>query len=102
MLEDVRNHDARPTDEEREWMTSTGLPSAACHLEEHDAVLRSVQEVQSLVAAGEVGVARALALELMRWFPEHTDAMDRGLAKWVVKARLGGEPIAFQHGIKSA
>ena len=89
-------------DEEREWMKSTGFPSAACHLDEHDAVLRSVGEVQSLVAAGERKVARALAFELARWFPEHTDAMDRGLAKWMVKARLGGEPIVLQYRMKSA
>ena len=98
LAEHLRSH----FDEEREWMKSTGFPSAACHLEEHDAVLRSVEEVQSLVAAGELRVARALAFELARWFPAHTDAMDRGLATWMVKARLGGEPIAFQHRMKSA
>ena len=89
-------------DEEREWMMSTGFPSAACHLDEHDAVLRSVNEVQSLVGAGELRVARALAFELTRWFPQHTDAMDRGLAKWMVKVRLGGEPIVFQYGMSRA
>jgi hemerythrin len=95
LAEHLRSH----FDEEREWMTSTGFPSAACHLEEHDAVLRSVEEV---VAAGEPRLARALAFELTRWFPEHTDAMDRGLAKWIVKARLGGEPIAIQPRMNSA
>ena len=98
LAEHLRSH----FDEEREWMTSSGFPSAACHLDEHDAVLRSVDEVQSLVAIGEVRVARALAFELTRWFPEHTDAMDRGLAKWMVKARLGGEPIAIQPRMNSA
>ena len=98
LAEHLRSH----FDEEREWMASTGFPSAACHLEEHDAVLRSVDDVQSLVAAGELGVARALAFELTRWFPQHTDAMDRGLAKWMVKARLGGEPIVLQYRMKSA
>ena len=98
LAEHLRSH----FDEEREWMTSSGFPSAACHLDEHDAVLRSVNEVQSLVAAGELRMARALAFELTRWFPQHTDAMDRGLAKWLVKARLGGEPIAFQYGMRRA
>jgi hemerythrin len=98
LAEHLRSH----FDEEREWMTNTGFPSAACHLEEHDAVLRSVDEVQSLVAIGELRVARALAFELTRWFPEHTEAMDRGLAKWMVKARLGGEPIAIQPRMNSA
>ena len=91
VAEHLRTH----FDEEREWMMSTDFPSAVCHLDEHDAVLRSVDDVQALVAAGERRVARALAFELRRWFPEHTDAMDRGLANWMVKARLGGEPIAF-------
>ena len=98
LAEHLRSH----FDEEREWMTSTGFPSAACHLDEHDAVLRSVTEVQSLVAAGELRMARALAFELTRWFPQHTDAMDRGLANWMVKARLGGQPIAFQYGMSRA
>ncbi len=98
LAEHLRSHFA----EEREWMKSTGFPSAACHLDEHEAVLRSVNEVQSLVAAGELRVARALAFELTRWFPQHTDAMDRGLAKWMVKARLGGEPIVLQYRMKSA
>jgi len=98
LAEHLRSH----FDEEREWMTNTGFPSAACHLEEHDAVLRSVDEVQSLVAMGELRVARALAFELTRWFPEHTAAMDRGLAKWMVKARLGGEPIVVQSGMRNA
>ena len=98
LAEHLRSH----FDEEREWMTSTGFPSAACHLDEHDAVLRSVDEVQSLVEMGELRVARALAFELTRWFPEHTDAMDRGLAKWMVKSRLGGEPIVLQYRMKSA
>ena len=98
LAEHLRSH----FDEEREWMAKTGFPSAACHLDEHDAVLRSVDEVQSLVAAGERKVARALAFELARWFPEHTDAMDRGLAKWMVKMRLGGEPIVIQYRMKSA
>ena len=98
LAEHLRSH----FDEEREWMTNTGFPSAACHLDEHDAVLRSVDEVQSLVAAGERKVARALAFELTRWFPQHTDAMDRGLANWMLKARLGGEPIVLRYRMKSA
>jgi hemerythrin len=101
-LDALAEHLRAHFDEERGWMTSTGFPSAACHLDEHDAVLRSVNEVQSLVAAGELRVARALAFELTRWFPQHTDAMDRGLAKWMVKARLGGEPIAIQPRVNSA
>src|SRR5204863_524388 len=56
-LDALAEHLRAHFDEEREWMESTGFPSAACHLDEHDAVLRSVNDVQALVAAGELRVA---------------------------------------------
>jgi hemerythrin len=52
--------------------------------------------VQALVTQGNIAVGRRLALELARWFPEHTDAMDRGLAQWVLKQRLGGVRVSLQ------
>lgn len=70
-----------------------GYASAQCHLDEHEAVLASVAEVSSLVAAGNLAIGRRLARELARWFPEHTLAMDRGLAAWQLKQRLGGARV---------
>ena len=79
LAEHLRSH----FDEEREWMTSTGFPSAACHLHEHDAVLRSPEDVQSLVAAGELHVARALAFELTRGSPSTRTLWTEGsLSGW--------------------
>lgn len=95
-LDRLADHLQRHFDEERDWMASTAFPSASCHLDEHAAVLKSVAEVQAVVRAGRLPVARALAAELARWFPEHTEAMDMGLAKWMVKLRLGGAPVMIR------
>ena len=95
-LDRLAEHLHRHFDEERQWMASTEFPSASCHLDEHAAVLKSVAEVQAVVRAGRVPVARELAAELARWFPEHTESMDMGLAKWMVKLKLGGAPVMIR------
>jgi hemerythrin len=82
--------------DELKWMQATGFPPTECHANEHAAVLKSVREVQELVRAGNVGVARGLAAELARWFPGHADYMDAALAHWLVKKRHGGAPIVFR------
>ena len=97
-LDRLEDHLQRHFNEERQWMASTDFPSASCHLDEHAAVLKSVAEVQVVVRAGRVSVARELAAELARWFPEHTEAMDMGLAKWMVKLKLGGAPVMIRRG----
>lgn len=79
-------------DEDR-WMRESNFPSSGCHVDEHAAVLRSVAEVRALVQAGRFEVARALARELARWFPEHAQVMDLGLSRWMQQRRLGGAPM---------
>lgn len=92
-LERFHAHAVRHFGEEDALMHVGGYASAECHLDEHKAVLASVDEVRALVADGNVAVARSLARELARWFPEHTVAMDKGLAAWSQKQRLGGQAI---------
>lgn len=89
------DHALKHFSEEDALMQSGDYASAQCHLDEHQAVLTSVSEVQRLVANGDFAVGRRLARELARWFPEHTVAMDRGLAAWASKRRLGGHKIHF-------
>ena len=83
-------------EEERQWMLRAAFPSAQCHLDEHAEVLKSFGEVDEVVREGRLDVARAFARALAGWFPEHTQAMDMGLAKWMVKQRLGGEPLVIR------
>ncbi|HVR48277.1 MAG TPA: hemerythrin domain-containing protein [Pseudorhodoferax sp.] len=76
-------------------LIARGYPAGQCHLDEHRAVLASVAEVRERVAAGHVALGRRLARELARWFPEHTDVMDRGLAAWLLQQRTGGARLQF-------
>lgn len=95
-------HARRHFDEEREWMLSTAFPAAECHIDEHNAVLASVHEVQALLASGgHEATCRALARELSRWFPGHADYMDASLAQWLVKKRTGGIPVVLRRAAPS-
>jgi len=95
-LDRFAEHARRHFGEEDRQMQTTGYPSAGCHLDEHAAVLASVDQVREVVARGDVGEARRLAFELARWFPEHTTHMDSGLAMWVIKRATGGAPLVFR------
>lgn len=94
-LELFRIHAERHFGDEDQMMQE-GYTSAQCHLDEHAAVLKSTFEVQALVRDGNFGVGRRFATELAHWFPEHTIAMDRGLADWALKKRLGGARMVFK------
>ena len=76
-------------------MQQSGFPSAQCHLDEHAAVLASLGGVLQLVNDGQIARGRHLCRALADWFPEHTQSMDAGVAKWLVKQRTGGAPLKF-------
>jgi len=85
------------------WMHATAFPSMDCHVREHDAVMRSVREVQSLLESGEPpDIARRLAAELASWFPAHADYLDASLAQWIVKQRHGGVPVVLRRNMQFA
>jgi hemerythrin-like metal-binding protein len=86
-------------DTEDRWMRDTGFPALECHIDEHAAVLRSVAEVQTLVAQGNVAICRDLARELAAWFPGHADYLDSALAHWMCKQRLGGKPVVLRRDV---
>lgn len=94
-------HAERHFGDENAWMESTGFPARECHVDEHAAVMNSVKQVQVLVAAGNVAIARNLAAELARWFPSHADYMDSALAQWMVRKRHGGAPLVLRRNIKT-
>jgi hemerythrin len=102
LLERFRQHAESHFGDEDRLMQDEGYASAECHLDEHKAVLGSVVEVQQLVAHGNIEVGRRLARELARWFPEHTVAMDKGLAAWAQKKRLVGVKITISRSAPKA
>lgn len=80
-------------------MQGTGFPAADCHIDEHEAVLKSVREVRQALADGtDAELARDLARELVRWFPGHADYLDSALSQWMVKRQHGGAPVVLRRG----
>lgn len=88
----LRRHFA---DEDR-WMAETVYGNAGCHVDEHAAVLKSLEEVRGALASGRHDVVRSFATALADWFPEHAQVMDQGLARWLTERRLGGAPVLLR------
>lgn len=98
-LEAFAQHAERHFEQEREWMEGTDFPAAGCHADEHNAVMKSVRDVQGIVAGGDVQEARSLAKALQDWFPGHADYMDSALAQWMAKRSFGGKPIVVRRNM---
>lgn len=94
-IEHARSHFG----EEDDWMRESGFPPRDCHIDEHAAVLASAEEVRAQVAAGDHAIGRALAAELVHWFPGHADHLDSALAHWKVKRSHGGKPVVLRRDI---
>lgn len=77
-------------------MATADFSSRQCHLDEHAAVLQSFEQVRSLVLEGKVHVVRNMASRLIEWLPEHVDALDRQLAKFLFHRQTGGAPVLLR------
>ncbi|MDM0066902.1 hemerythrin domain-containing protein [Variovorax sp. J31P207] len=86
---------------EERWMEETTFPAAACHRDEHAAVLASMAGVTKKVMACDFEAGRRLARALAEWFPNHADYLDSALAHWICKKRLGGKPIVLRRTLAS-
>lgn len=95
-LEEFAEHAHRHFAEEDRWMAQTAYGNAGCHIVEHAAVLKSLDEVRAALALGRSDVVRSFANALAEWFPEHASVMDQGLARWLVQKRLGGSPVLIR------
>src|SRR5689334_12545411 len=49
LLDAFADHAQHHFAEEREWMESTAFPATQCHIDEHEAVMKSVHEVSDLL-----------------------------------------------------
>jgi hemerythrin len=101
-LDAFAEHAERHFSDENKWMKATDFPAMECHADEHAAVLKSVREVQAIVATGDYKHVRSLADALVDWFPGHADYLDSALSHWLVKKRHGGAPVVLRRGIKPA
>jgi len=99
-LDAFAEHARRHFGEEDRWMVETDFPASECHIDEHAAVMRSVEQVRYLLERGDSSECRRLARELMRWFPGHADYLDSALAHWMSKRRFGGKPVVLKRDLK--
>jgi hemerythrin len=83
------------------WMRENDFPARDCHIDEHAAVLASIDGVRQRVAAGDVSSAYDIAKALADWFPGHADYLDSALAAWMCKRRWGGKPVVIRRGVSS-
>ena len=92
----LETHCTSHFEEENKWMIDTDFPPKDCHIDEHNAVLNSIRQVQALLLEGDKANCRRLAGELAKWFPGHADYLDSALAHWMCKRRFGGKPVVFR------
>jgi hemerythrin len=84
---------------EDRWMAETGFPPRQCHMDEHAAVMASVEGVTQRVEAGDFAAGRSLATALADWFPGHADYLDSALAQWMFKRQWGGKPVELRRDL---
>lgn len=84
---------------EDDTMEQGNFPVRACHMDEHAAVLRSVDAVHALVCTGDFAEGRRLAGALADWFPGHVQHLDSALADWVCKQRFSAKPLVLRRGV---
>ena len=98
-LEALRAHAARHFAVEDVELRAMADGNAQCHLDEHCAVLRSLDEVKIVLTQADVTVEskslliERLVRELLSWLPEHVHGMDAGVATHRSRQRFGGAPI---------
>lgn len=84
---------------EDEDLRRMGDGNSQCHLDEHGAVLKSLDEVRDVLAgdrldaAGKAQLVRRLGMQLLDWLPHHVQEMDEAVARHRVKQRFGGAPV---------
>lgn len=100
-LRAVEDHLVAHFGTEREWMKKTGYPAMECHLDEHQKVLDTVQQVHQLAQAGQVGLrdVHRLAAALADWFAKHATYLDSALSAWISKQKHGGAPVILRRHV---
>jgi len=86
-------------DYENKLMIETEFPPRICHIDEHNAVLKSVSEVRALISLGENKIVNSLVKELAKWFPGHVIHLDSALSHWISKKQLGGKPVVIKRSL---
>lgn len=101
-LETLRSLARAHFSDEDDDLRRVGSHNAQCHLDEHAAVLASLDDVLAVLVNPERDPVHAselcarLADALLGWLPEHVQQMDAGIAQLRTRERLGGQTVSFQ------
>lgn len=101
-LDEFTAHARRHFAAEDHWMSETAFPPRQCHIDEHAAVLKSLDEVRALVGQGRTDLVPSLAAALADWFPRHAQHLDSALATWMCKQRWDARPVVLRRGVAHA
>jgi hemerythrin-like metal-binding protein len=99
LMDALAKHTREHFASENAWMEETQFPPRQCHIDEHAAVMQSIDEVRALVAKKNYDHVPSLAQALADWFPGHADHLDSALAHWLCKRSLGGKPVVIRRNI---
>jgi hemerythrin-like metal-binding protein len=84
------------------WMAETDFPPRVCHMDEHAAVLKSLDEVRALVEKGQAAAVPSLIDALVQWFPGHAHHLDSALAAWMCRRRFDARPVVLRRSATRA
>lgn len=102
VLATLRAHAAQHFAVEDEDLRIIQGGNATCHIDEHAAVLKSLDEVTQALGSSEwtadakQDMVQRLATQLLSWLPYHVQEMDTGVVTWRARNRLGGVPVQIQ------
>ena len=99
-LTEIEAHILSHFENEQSMMERTNFPATDCHVDEHNEVIKAVQQVRELYSKKEIGLSdvKRLAQALIDWFPGHIVYMDSALSTWLCKKSFNGAPIVFRRG----
>jgi hemerythrin-like metal-binding protein len=86
--------------QEDRWMEESAFPPRQCHMDEHAAVLQSLEDVLAIVAIGEPSEGRRIGQALAAWFPRHADYLDSALSHWLCKCKFDARPVVFKRHLR--
>lgn len=98
-LDALRAHAREHFAQEDEDLRAMAGGNAKCHIDEHAAVLRSLQEVRDVLTDPQSDgpmqqlLVKRLSSQLLQWLPAHVQEMDAAVATHRAKSRFGGVPV---------
>ena len=99
-LDAFERHAREHFGQEDRWMRETAFPAAACHIDEHAAVMATVDELRDhLRRGGDVAELRRFGAELARWFVGHAAHLDSALAHWMYARQGVGKPLVLRREV---